>query len=151
MRLYRARWQVELLFKRLKQLLRAHTIRAATRAAAEATVRALLVAWALQERLAATVRAEVAAVAPADPARPVSLWRVAEVSLRTLAQAVRGSWTVAHLRGLSAPAGALPARHAPAASAASGHGARLAGRPPRPGRSSRRRSPPDAALPTRSA
>ena len=57
-RLYRARWQVELLFKRLKQLLRAHTVRAATRAGAEATVRALLVAWALQERLAAAVRAK---------------------------------------------------------------------------------------------
>ena len=96
-RLYRARWQVELLFKRLKQLLRAQAIRATSRAAAEATVRALLVAWALQERVAATVQAEMAAVAPVDPARPVSLWRVAEVSLRTLAQTVRGTWTVAHL------------------------------------------------------
>jgi hypothetical protein len=96
-RLYRARWQVELFFKRLKQLLRTHPIRATTRAAAEAIVRAMLVAWVLQERLAATVQAAVAAVAPADPTRPVSLWRVATVSLTTLAQAVRGSWTVADL------------------------------------------------------
>lgn len=96
-RLYRARWQVELLFKRLKQLLTAQTIRATSRAAAEATVRALLVAWALTERLAATVQAAMTAVAPAAPARPASLWRVAEVSLRTLAQTVRGTWTVAHL------------------------------------------------------
>jgi Transposase DDE domain len=92
--LYRARWRVELLFKRLKQLLRAHTIRATTPAAAEATVRALLVAWALQERVAATVQAALAAP---DPARPVSLWRVAHLSLATLAQAVRGHWTLAHL------------------------------------------------------
>ena len=96
-RLYRARWQVELLFKRLKQLLRAHTIRATSRAAAEATVRALLVAWALQERLAATVQAATAAVTPAAVTRPVSLWRVADLSVSTLAQAVRGHWTVAHL------------------------------------------------------
>lgn len=96
-RLYRARWQVELLFKRLKQLLRAQAIRATSRAGAEATVRALLVAWALQERLAARVQAVLATVTPSEAARPVSLWLVAEVSLRTLAQAVRGTWTVAHL------------------------------------------------------
>ena len=92
-RLYRARWQVEVLFKRMKQLLRAHTIRARTRAAAEATVRALLVAWALAERAAAGVRGAL----PADPARPLSLWRVAQLSLTTLAQAVHGDWTRAHL------------------------------------------------------
>ena len=70
-RLYRARWQVELLFKRLKQLLRAHAIRARTRAAAEATVRALLVAWALQERVAAA-RAGGAAGRPGPTGEPVA-------------------------------------------------------------------------------
>jgi hypothetical protein len=96
-RLYRARWQVELFFKRLKQLLQAQAIRATSRAAGEATVRAVLVAWALQERLAARVQAVLATVRPTDPARPVSLWRVAQISLTTLAQTVRGTWTVAHL------------------------------------------------------
>jgi hypothetical protein len=96
-RLYRARWQVELLFKRLQQLLRAQVIRATSRAGAEATVRALLVAWALAERLAATVQTEMTGVTPAELRRPVSLWRVVEGSLRTLAQTVRGAWTVAHL------------------------------------------------------
>jgi hypothetical protein len=96
-RLYRARWQVELLFKRLKQLLQAQAIRATSRAAGEATVRAVLVAWALQERLAARVQAVLATVTPPDPARPVSRWRVAHISLTTVAQTVRGSWTVAHL------------------------------------------------------
>lgn len=92
-RLYRARWQVELLFKRLKQTLRAHTIRAKTRRTAEATVRALLVAWALAERVAAAARTAT----PDDPLRPVSLWRVAHLSLVTLAHAVRGGWTLARL------------------------------------------------------
>ena len=96
-RLYRARWQVELLFKRLKQVLHQQTIRARTRAAAEATVRAGLVAWALQERVAAMVQAGMAAGRPTDPARPMSLWRVAQLSLGTLASVVRGVWTQAHL------------------------------------------------------
>lgn len=96
-RLYRARWQVELLFKRLKQVLRAHTIRATARAGAEATVRALLVGWALQERVAGRLQAALAAVPASAPARPVSLWRVAKLSLTTLATTVRGTWTIAHL------------------------------------------------------
>ena len=96
-RLYRARWQVELLFKRLKQLLRAHTIRATSRAGAEATVRAVLVAWALHERLAGRLQAALAAVAPPAPTRPVSLWRVAKLSLATLATTVRGTWAIARL------------------------------------------------------
>ena len=57
LRLYRARWQVELLFKRLKQLLRVADLRCRERAAVEATVRALLIAWALQEQVACEVRA----------------------------------------------------------------------------------------------
>jgi hypothetical protein len=70
------------------------------------------VAWALTERLAARVQDELVAVAPATEApaahateapaagsRPVSLWRVAEVSLRTLAPTVHGTWTLAHLLG----------------------------------------------------
>ena len=49
LRLYRARWQVELVFKRMKQLLRFNQLRSTNRTTVEATVRALLVAWALQE------------------------------------------------------------------------------------------------------
>jgi hypothetical protein len=96
-RLDRARWPVERLFKRLNQLLQAPTIRAPSRAGAEATVRARLVAWALQERLAARVHAALASGVPVAVSRPASLWRIADLSLRTLAQTVRGTWTVAHV------------------------------------------------------
>lgn len=95
--LYRARWQVEMLFKRLKQLLAGQALRARTPVAAEATVQALLVAWALQERLAARVLADRAREGPAALTRPLSLWRLADLSLRTLAQTVRGGWTVAQV------------------------------------------------------
>jgi hypothetical protein len=57
LRLYRARWQVELLFKRLKQQLRVADLRCHKPVALEATVRALLVAWALQEQVGSDVRA----------------------------------------------------------------------------------------------
>jgi hypothetical protein len=43
---YRARWQVELVFKKMKQLLRLNQIRSKHRTSVEATVRALLIAWA---------------------------------------------------------------------------------------------------------
>ena len=46
---YRARWQVELGCKKMKQLLRLNQIRSKPRTSVEATVRALLVAWALHE------------------------------------------------------------------------------------------------------
>jgi hypothetical protein len=95
LRLYRARWQVELLFKRLKQVLRVQAIRNRMRAAAEATVRALLVAWALQEAQAAALQAALPVGAGAR--RPASLWRLAHLSLATLAQQVRGGWTAARL------------------------------------------------------
>ena len=46
---YRARWQVELVFKKMKQLLRLNQIRSKHLTSVEATVRALLIAWALHE------------------------------------------------------------------------------------------------------
>jgi Transposase DDE domain len=96
-RLYGARWQIELVFKRFKQLLAGAAIRARRRAAVEATVRALLVAWALQEAVAGEVRAVLATLADAV-ARPASSWLLAHLSLATLRQQVRGHWTLARLR-----------------------------------------------------
>jgi len=46
---YRARWQVELVFKKMKQLLRLNQIRTKHPTSVEATVRALLMGWALHE------------------------------------------------------------------------------------------------------
>src|SRR5215210_4528949 len=96
LRLYRARWQIELVFKRFKQLLAGQALRARTAAAAEATVRALLVAWALQEGVADEVRAHLATLTD-TLARPVSSWLLAGLGLATLRQQVRGTWTLARL------------------------------------------------------
>ena len=97
LRLYRARWQIELVFKQLKQLLRLADLRCRDRDALEATVRALLVAWALQEQVAGEVRALLPTGAR-DPHQPASSWLLAGLSVQTLQQQVRGSWTRARVR-----------------------------------------------------
>lgn len=93
LRLYRARWQVELLFKRLKQQLRVADLRCHTSAALEATVQALLVAWALEEQVVCELRAQLPS-GSRDPRQPASSWLLAGLSVQTLRQQVRGSWTL---------------------------------------------------------
>jgi len=97
LRLYQARWQVELVFKRLKQLLRVADLRCRERAAVEASVRALLVAWALQEQAVCEVRALLPSGAR-EAQHPASSWLLAGLSVQTLRQQVRGSWSVARVR-----------------------------------------------------
>ena len=97
LRLYQARWQVELVFKRIKQLLRLVPLRCQKRDAVEATVRAILLAWALQEQVASEVRALLPSGAR-DPQAPASSWLLAGLSVQTVRQQVRGSWNVARLR-----------------------------------------------------
>jgi hypothetical protein len=96
LRLYQARWQIELVFKRIKQLLRRAPLRCQKREAVEASVRAILVAWALQEQVAAEIRALLPSGAR-EPHAPVSSWLLAGLSVQTLGQQVRGSWTVARI------------------------------------------------------
>jgi hypothetical protein len=94
---YRARWQVELVFKRMKQLLRLNQIRSQHATSVEATVRALLIAWALQESTTAWLRTLLSATAaPEDIV--VSSWLVSGLSLETLRQQVQGSWSAARLQ-----------------------------------------------------
>ena len=97
LRLYRARWQVELVFKRLKQHLRVADLRCQKADALEASVRALLVAWALQEQLVTEIRAELPC-GSREPRAPASSWLLAGLSVQTLREQVRGRWTLARLR-----------------------------------------------------
>ena len=96
LRLYQARWQIELVFKRIEQLLRLSALRCQNRAAVEATVRAILIAWALQEQVAAEVRGLLPSGA-SDPQAPASSWLLAGLSVQTLRQQVRGRWSVARI------------------------------------------------------
>ena len=120
--LYRARWQVELVYKRMKQVLRLNHLRGHRPETNEATILALLVAWALQELEAQQARALLAqatacwqaqdattAPTPAGPnghgseaegdlQPPVSSWRLSTLCLHTLRQVVQGYWTFERFR-----------------------------------------------------
>jgi hypothetical protein len=107
LRLYRVRWQIELLFKRIKQMLKMHQIQCKRPDSVQATVRALLVAWVLQEQQAAQLRTTLEQLVCAaltgqlldpQPTRPVSSWSVAKLCLQTLRQQVLGHWSMARLR-----------------------------------------------------
>jgi len=94
---YRARWQVELVFKKMKQLLRLNQIRSKHRTSVEATVRALLIAWALHESTTTWLRTLLSAtVAPERIV--VSSWLVSGLGLDTLRQQVQGRWSEARLQ-----------------------------------------------------
>jgi len=97
LRLYRARWQVELMFKRMKQLLRLNQLRSTHPTSVEATVRALLVAWALHEDMLGDLRAHLPTGTPTTP-RAVSSWGLVGLGLDTLRQQVQGTWSQTRLR-----------------------------------------------------
>ena len=94
---YRARWQVELVFKKMKQLLRLNQIRSKHRTSVEATVRVLLIAWALQESTTMWLRTLLRATA--SPERVVvSSWLLSGLGLDTLRQQVQSRWSEACLQ-----------------------------------------------------
>jgi len=94
---YRARWQVELVLKKMKQLLRLNQIRSKHRTSVEATVRALLIAWALQESTTMWLRTMLSATASPESV-VVSSWLVSGLGLDTLRQQVQGRWSEARLQ-----------------------------------------------------
>jgi hypothetical protein len=106
LRLYRVRWQIELLFKRIKQMLNMHQIQCKRQDSVQATIRALLVAWVLQEQHAAQIRSlllqllqsALAETIGLPVARPISSWSVSKLCLHTLRQQVLGQWSMARLR-----------------------------------------------------
>jgi hypothetical protein len=104
--LYRARWQIEMLFKRVKQLLRQHRIRAKTDETATATVAAILVSWVLQQEVAVQLRSfleemyrdiELAQEDAFDEKEAMehilSEWRIQQVSVDLFRQQVQGPLT----------------------------------------------------------
>jgi Transposase DDE domain len=120
MQVYRARWHIELLFKRIKQLLQQQSLRCKTAATAKATITLLLLGWALlEEESAATrlaMRDAVHCTKPAtegkfsgpedatasgwqdDLSGPLSEWMLAEASFDLLCQQIRGSYTLERFR-----------------------------------------------------
>jgi hypothetical protein len=120
MQLYRARWHIELLFKRIKQLLKKQSLRCKTVATAKATITLLLLGWALLEEEGAAVRlamrdavhctqlAQEASPLPQeahsaswwqdDLDAPLSEWMLAEACFDLFCQQVRGTYTAERFR-----------------------------------------------------
>ena len=110
--LYRARWQVELVIKRMKQVLKLAQLRGTTTCTNEATVVAVLVAWSLlqgevqQARSWLTQASEQTACWVQTPSgaqreraeQTVSSWTVTAWGVQTLRVLVQGYWTFARLR-----------------------------------------------------
>ena len=94
---YRARWQVELVFKKMQQLLRLNQLRTKHPASVEATVRALLVAWALHEGTTTLLRTLLRATATTERA-VVSSWLLSGLGLDTLRQQGQGTWSAARVQ-----------------------------------------------------
>ena len=113
--LYRARWQVELVIKRMKQVLKLAQLRGTTAVTNEATILALLLAWSLLQaeiqdarQLLTQAREQVwkqRSSASDPPAQSVTLteaqvssWTLTALTVQTLGVLVQGYWTFARLR-----------------------------------------------------
>lgn len=96
LRLYRARWQIELLFKQLKQQVHLSEVRVQRAAAVEAVLRLQLIAWALEQAQAGHL-AELLAAATGPGRGAVSSWGVNNVLVGHLRGVVEGSWSATRL------------------------------------------------------
>jgi hypothetical protein len=83
--------------KKMKQLLRLNQIRSKHATSVEATVRALLIAWALHEGTTTLLRTLLSPTASPEIA-VVSSWLLSGLALDTLRQQVQGSWSEARLQ-----------------------------------------------------
>jgi hypothetical protein len=96
--LYRARWQIEVLFKRIKDVLALHCLPAQTPQGAQAMICALLVAWMLIEEEVAQLRRQLS---DGDALEcPLSSWRLAHWAFEGLRKVLEGHWTPQRLRAL---------------------------------------------------
>ena len=95
--IYRARWQVELVFKKMQPLLRLHQIRSKHLTRVEATGRALLIAWALHEDTSTLLRTLLRASTPPE-LTVLSSWLLSGLGLDTLRQQGQGRWSEARLQ-----------------------------------------------------
>ncbi len=96
--LYRARWQIEVLVKRIKQVLAMHLLPAQTPQGAQAMICARLLAWLLIEADVEPLRRQISDGEPI--ACPLSSWRLAHLAFDSLRKVLEGHWTPARLRAV---------------------------------------------------
>ncbi|GHO86806.1 transposase [Dictyobacter formicarum] len=93
LQLYRARWQIELLFKRIKQLVRLHRLRSDDLQSNQAVLAAMLVGWILLEQQVSQARRELHEQARECLPGPLSTWALCAVFAQSLHTMILGTWT----------------------------------------------------------
>jgi hypothetical protein len=100
LRLYRARWQIELLFKRMKTFLQMHVLRLKQIERASLVIQLLLIGWALYEQEAQVMREMLQEIATSPHQetmvpmeRVLSTWTLTAIGLQSLKQIVWGGWS----------------------------------------------------------
>ncbi|HVU69439.1 MAG TPA: IS4 family transposase [Ktedonobacteraceae bacterium] len=96
--LYACRWQIEILFKRIKQVLETHRLPCRCPQMAQAMIAALLVAWLLIEDEATELRRQITDAEPLT--LPVSSWQLNQWAKAGLQHVVVGWWSPQQLRAL---------------------------------------------------
>lgn len=97
--LYQARWQIEILFKRIKQVLDTHRLPCRCPRTAQAMIAALLVAWLLIEDEASELRRQISDAEPLS--LPLSNWQLNLWARESLHHVVRGWWSPQQLKALA--------------------------------------------------
>jgi hypothetical protein len=90
--LYKARWSIELLFKRIKQLVRLHRLRSSNLQSNQAVLATMLVGWILMEQKAAHWRAALEKKGK-HKGQPVSTWALYAVLAQSFRSMILGNWT----------------------------------------------------------
>lgn len=96
--LYRARWQIELLFKRIKQLVRLHRLRSENLQSNQAVLAAMLVGWILLERQASQIRGLLQKQPTAKEEEALSMWALCAMLTQSLRTMILGPWTWSQIR-----------------------------------------------------
>ncbi|GHO83713.1 transposase [Dictyobacter formicarum] len=96
--LYRTRWQIELLFKRIKQLVRLHRLRSEHFQSNQAVLAAMMVGWILLEQQVSQVRRALPSKPTKHAAGPVSTWAICALLAQSLRTMIVGTWTWSQIR-----------------------------------------------------
>jgi Transposase DDE domain len=104
LQLYRARWQIELLFKRMKQMMDMHVIRSKTPQGCESSLLAWFIIWVLQEQEVQEARTILQQVHQCldSPVLDIetgelSPWLFTSICFQTILITIQGHWTRSRL------------------------------------------------------
>jgi hypothetical protein len=97
--LYRCRWQIEILFKRMKQVLDVHRFAVSSALTAQTMIVALFIGWFLVQEQTISLQEQITDAEPVG--EPVSLWQLNRLAFSGLQKVVEGWWSPKQLLALA--------------------------------------------------